>query len=83
MHEWHLKSRLKKRIHGWACYQLCSWISLVWPETVDKALFAVLRDQFEPANQKKPTENELDETVWDENGPIAIIHHKPNDPPDC
>ena len=45
-HPWYKLPMWKKRLHGWACYQFSSWISLIYPVGVDKAMYKVLKDQF-------------------------------------
>ena len=31
-HPWHKRPRWQKRIHGWLCYQMQSWVALLWPK---------------------------------------------------
>jgi hypothetical protein len=49
-HPWHKRSRWQKRIHGWLCYQMQSWVALLWPEAADQIMYKTLRDQFEEPN---------------------------------
>lgn len=50
-HPWHKRPRWQKRIQGWACYQLQSWVALLWPEAADKIMYNTLRDQFDEKNE--------------------------------
>ena len=43
---WYKFSLWKKRLHGWATYQVCAWLSLLFPIEVDRALHKTLNDQF-------------------------------------
>ena len=45
-HPWYAMPRWKKRLHGFACYQLAAFVSLISPERADGAMHKVLSDQF-------------------------------------
>jgi len=51
---WHKRSRIGKAIHGWACYQMSSWLSLFFPVEVDLAMYKTLKDQFEKVPLRHP-----------------------------
>ncbi len=46
-HPWHKRPRWHKRLHGWLCYQLSSWVALFWPEAADRIMYKTLSDQFD------------------------------------
>ena len=45
-HPWFKLPRWKKRLHGWASYQMCAWVALFFPEAVDVTLYNNLKEQF-------------------------------------
>lgn len=45
-HPWFKLPRWKKRLHGWASYQMSAWIALFFPEAVDVILYNNLKEQF-------------------------------------
>jgi len=51
-HPWHEKPMWKKRLNGFFCYQLSSWVALLFPEEADRAMYKTLRDQFDGPNEK-------------------------------
>jgi len=53
---WTKKSRLQKRLHGFCCYLVCAFYSLVYPEAIDFVVYRLLKDQF--------IENEKIKNLW-------------------
>lgn len=46
-HPYHKSSKLKKRIHGWLCYQIHSYFALLKPDYADIVMYELLKDQYE------------------------------------
>jgi len=52
-HPWHKASMFKKRINGFLCYQLSSFLSLINPIMADRVMYKTLKEQFENVTPNK------------------------------